>query len=292
MSQRALLLINRHARHGQAKLTEAIEHLKQAGFSLIEESTNQPLTKVMHQYRDQVDLVIVGGGDGTLNAAIEGLIETRLPLGILPLGTANDLARTLGIPTELSAACQIIAEGYQEQIDLGWVNGKHFFNVASLGLSVKITHRLNREMKRRFGVLAYAIAAIQVLLRTRPFSAQLRLNGGEPLPFKTVQIAVGNGRYYGGGMTVAEDAAIDDQQLDVYSLNLKHWWQMLLILPAMRTGNHTSWPFVSHFRCQEVEIYTRRPQDINTDGELTAHTPAHFCVVAKAISVFVPKPSQ
>lgn len=290
MNQRALFLVNRNARNAQAKLTEAIDDLKQAGFELIEESINQErsLTEIMQHYRAQVDLVIVAGGDGTMNAAIEGLVDTQLPLGILPLGTANDLARTLNIPTDLTTACQIIANGAKERIDLGWVNGKYFFNVASLGLSVQITRRLSKEMKQRWGVFAYGVAALQVLLRSRPFTVELRLNGGEPIRMKTVQVAVGNGRYYGGGMTVAEQATIDDQRLDVYSLNIKHWWQMIMILPAMRTGNHTSWKFVQHYRCQDVEVATRRPQDINTDGEITAQTPAHFRVVPQAITVFVP----
>ncbi|XQQ05805.1 MAG: diacylglycerol kinase family protein [Leptolyngbya sp. IPPAS B-1204] len=113
MNQRALFLVNRRARKGQAKLAEAIGLLKQAGFELIEEliEPGRSLTEVMQQHRQQVDLVIVGGGDGTLNAAIAGLVDTQLPLGILPLGTANDLARTLNIPTDLAAACQIIANG-------------------------------------------------------------------------------------------------------------------------------------------------------------------------------------
>ncbi|MHC5722287.1 MAG: diacylglycerol kinase family protein, partial [Nostoc sp.] len=91
------------------------------------------------------ELVIIGGGDGTLNAAVDALVDTQLPLGILPLGTANDLARTLEIPNSLSEACKIIAYRNLHRIDLGWVNGKHFFNVASLGLSVKITERLTKE---------------------------------------------------------------------------------------------------------------------------------------------------
>jgi diacylglycerol kinase (ATP) len=288
--KRALFLVNRHARQGEAKLSEATAFLKQADFDLIEESIEQErsLAEIMRHYRSQVDLVIVGGGDGTMNAAIEGLVNTQLPLGILPLGTANDLARTLNIPTDLAAASQIIAKGRKERIDLGWVNGKYYFNVASLGLSVQITRRLSKEMKQRWGIFAYGVAALQVLLRSRPFTVELRLNGGEPIRMKTVQVAVGNGRYYGGGMTVAEQATIDDQRLDVYSLNVKHWWQMIMILPAMRTGNHTSWKFVQHYRCREVEVFTRRPQDINTDGEITAQTPAHFRVVPEAITVFVP----
>ncbi|MBN3887551.1 MAG: lipid kinase [Nostoc sp.] len=289
MSSRALLLVNRHARQGQKGLSEAIQYLKTFDFDLIEESTEDPthLAEVILRYQHQVDLVIIGGGDGTLNAAVDALIETQLPLGILPLGTANDLARTLGIPNSLNEACRIIADGHLHRIDLGCVNGKHFFNVASMGLSVKITQRLTKEVKRRWGVFAYAATALQVILEARPFTAQIAING-EVVHVKTVQIAVGNGRYYGGGMAVADDATIDDQRLDLYSLEIEHWWQMILLLPAMRQGQHIHWQNVRSLQGQEIEVHTRKPRPINTDGEITTYTPAHFRVIPKAIGVLVP----
>ncbi|MEH1949793.1 MAG: lipid kinase [Nostoc sp.] len=293
MSSRALLLVNRHARQGQKGLSEAIQSLKTLGFDLIEESTEDPthLAEVILRYKHQVDLVIIGGGDGTLNAAVDALIETQLPLGILPLGTANDLARTLGIPNSLNEACKIIGDGHLQRIDLGCVNGKHFFNVASMGLSVKITQRLTKEVKRRWGVFAYAATALQVLLEARPFTAEIAING-ELVRVKTVQIAVGNGRYYGGGMAVADDATIDDQRLDLYSLEIEHWWQVILLLPSMRRGRHIHWQSVRSLQGQEIEVHTRKPRPINTDGEITTYTPAHFRVIPKAIAVFVPPESR
>ena len=290
MSQRALLLVNRHARHGQNRITEAIKQLKKLGFDLQEESMDNPqqLPELIRRYQNRVDLVIIGGGDGTLNAAADALVETQLPLGILPLGTANDLARTLGIPDSLPEACKIIAQGQLRRIDLGWVNGKHFFNVASMGLSVQITERLTKETKRRWGVFAYAITALQALWKARPFRAEIRIEG-ESIRVKTVQIAVGNGRYYGGGMAVAHDATIDDRRLDLYSLELKHWWQIIALLPAMRGGRHTDFPGVRALRGQEIQVYTNKPRPINTDGEITTHTPADFRVIPQALAVLVPQ---
>lgn len=290
MTQRALLLVNRHARQGKDSLSEAIDKLQTLGVELVEESTENPrqLSELIRRYQHEVDLVIVGGGDGTLNAAVDALIDTQLPLGILPLGTANDLARTLGIPNSLAEACEIIAKGQSQRIDLGWVNGKHFFNVASLGLSVQITQKLTKEVKRRWGILAYAATALQVILQTRPFRAEIQING-DLIPVKTVQIAVGNGRYYGGGMTVVHDATIDDQRLDLYSLELNHWWQIIALLPAMRQGRHSEWSGVRALRGQEIKVYTRKPRPLNTDGEITTHTPAHFRVIPQAITVFVPE---
>lgn len=289
MTQRALLLVNRQSRRGKESISQVTEQLRQHDFELVEESTADPehLPEVICQYRDKVDLVIVGGGDGTLNAAAAGLVETQLPLGIIPLGTANDLARTLGIPVSISEACKIIATGRNLPIDLGWVNGKYFFNVASLGLSTQITQRLTKEAKKRWGILAYAATALQVLWQTRPFRAEIRLHG-ESVQVKAVQISVGNGRFYGGGTPIAKDATIDDQQLDLYSLEIQYWWQIIPILPAMSRGHQATWPSVIAREAQEIEVSTRHPQPINTDGEITTQTPAHFRVISQALSVRVP----
>jgi YegS/Rv2252/BmrU family lipid kinase len=292
MTQRALLLVNRHARRGRETLNQVVSQLQALGFELFEESTEKPqqIPNIIRSYRDRVDLVIIGGGDGTLNAAIEGLLDTELPLGILPLGTANDLARTLGIPQSIAQACQVIAMGYGQRIDLGQVNDKHFFNVASLGLSVQITRQLDKQAKRTWGILAYAVTAMRVIGKARPFKAEIRL-GRESIHVRTVQIAVGNGRYYGGGMAVADDAAIDDQRLDLYSLECQHWWQILLWLPTIWLGRHSRWKGVRTLEGKAFEIYTRRPLPVNADGEIVTQTPAKFRLVPKALTVFVPNSS-
>jgi diacylglycerol kinase (ATP) len=289
MNRKALLVFNPHARQVETNLPEVRKALQNLNFDWIEYSIEDPhqLSEKIQQFQFKVDLVIVAGGDGTLNAAIEGLIQTQLPLGILPLGTANDLARTLRIPNSIPEACQIIAQGTSRRIDLGWVNGKHFFNVASIGLSVQITQNLSKEVKRRWGIFAYALTALKVLWKTRPFRAKIWSNG-ESIRVKTIQIAVGNGRHYGGGMTVAEDATIHDQRLDLYSLELKSRSEIICLLPAMRQGNQANWPNVRSLTGTEFAIYTRKPHDINTDGEITTQTPAQFRVIPEAIAVFIP----
>jgi diacylglycerol kinase (ATP) len=291
MSDRnVLLLLNRHARQGQRYAVQIAAQLELLGMNPIEESIAHPesLSDLIRDYRDRVNLVVIGGGDGTLNAAAAGLIDTQIPLAIIPLGTANDLARTLGIAASPIEACRAIATGQIRRIDLGWVNGKYFFNVASLGLSVKITNNLTKEAKRRWGVLAYAKTAIQAIWRTRPFSAEIRHDDGSIL-VKTVQIAVGNGKFYGGGMAIAIDAAIDDHRLDLYSLEIRQWWQILTLLPSLWRGDHGNARDVRSLHCREVTIVTRKPRPINTDGELTTYTPAQFRVIPQAIPVIVPR---
>ncbi|MDJ1175584.1 lipid kinase [Roseofilum capinflatum] len=290
MTRQALFLVNTHSRRGRHSREEAIAYLEHQGFKLLEVSPSnyQELPQVIREYGPQMDLVIIGGGDGTLNGAVDALVEIQRPLGILPMGTANDLARTLQIPLSIPAACRAIATGKLHQIDLGWVNGKYFFNVASLGLSVKITDGLSHQSKGRWGIVAYALSALKVLAQSRLFDAEIK-EGERSHRVKTIQIAIGNGRYYGGGMAIAHDAAIDDQRLDLYSLGLEHWWQILAIFPAIYHGRYHTLPGVLSLNGTELHVYTRHALPINTDGEITTTTPAHFRVIPKALSIFIPE---
>jgi diacylglycerol kinase (ATP) len=289
MGKRALLLINRHSRKGEKSLPFAVESFYAHDMELIIKPVKHPneLGAVVREYKNQLDLVIVGGGDGTLNAVVDSLVETNLPLGILPLGTANDLARTLNLPLTMKEACDVIAKGNLKSIDLGRVNGKYFFNVASMGLSVDITKKLSRGMKRRWGILAYGITALQVISSTRRFRATIKVDG-EVFDIKTIQIAVGNGLYYGGGMAIAKDAAIDDQRLDLYSIELKHWWQVFPLIWHLPKGHHHQLDWVRSIEGKEIEIYTHKSYNINTDGEITTISPAKFKVIPHALNVFVP----
>jgi YegS/Rv2252/BmrU family lipid kinase len=239
------------------------------------------------RHADEVDMVVVGGGDGTMNAAALGLAETGLPLGVLPLGTANDLARTLGIPFNLDPAVDVIVAGRTRRIDLGLVNGKPFFNVASIGLSAELAQKLTSDIKRRYGRLGYALVALKVLSQARPFSATIA-SETETARVKTLQIAVGNGRYYGGGNAVEKDAAIDDAHLDLYSLELQQAWKLALMARSFRYGEHGAWQEVRAVKAQEFDIRTRRPKPVNADGEIVTSTPAHFSIRPGAVTVFAP----
>ena len=287
MKQRALLLVNPHARRGKEAQMQAVQQLQALGFELIQESALNPqlLPQIIRQYRQQVDLVIISSGDGTVNAAIEGLLETQLPLGILPSGTANNLARSLKIPRSLPEACKIIAAGKIQRIDLGWVNGKHFFNVAGLGLSAQINRQVPKSWKRRWGVLAYAAVALQVLWQAQAFEAEIRCDD-RSIGVKTFQITVCNGRYYGSGLLVAEDAAIDDQRLDLYSVETQNWWELLALLPAIIQGKKAHG--VLTLQGKQIDILTTVITSIDTDGELTTTTPAQFRVIPQVLPVFVP----
>jgi YegS/Rv2252/BmrU family lipid kinase len=287
--RRALLVINRKARSGLTTIDAAMSVLEAGGIDIVETEMvdRRQICAEIREDAAELDLVILGGGDGTLNAAAPALVETGLPLGILPLGTANDLARTLGLPTALDKAAQVIADGHTRAIDLGEVNGILYFNVASVGFSATLARRLTAEAKRRFGVFGYALAASRILAESSPFRVEI-VHDGKTERARTLQVSVGNGRFYGGGMAVEEDAAPDDGRLDVYSLEVPHWWHLIKLAPAMRRGTHGRSKHVRVFRTTELSLLTRRRHDVNADGELVTTTPARFSIRPKAIRVLYP----
>lgn len=254
----------------------------------LERFENLPeIARDIARLQESSDAVVVCGGDGSIAAAAPAVMESGLPLGIIPAGTANDLARTLSIPLDFAAAADLVVAGHSRLIDLGVVNGHAFFNVASIGLSSELAQKLDPETKKRFGRLGYAVAALRVLSSGRRFEARI-FEKGSSTRVKTYQIAVGNGRLYGGGNVVAESAAIDDGRLDLYSLEMPNLWKMALMARAFRAGTHGAWEEVRTARCVEFDIETRRPMAINTDGEIVTSTPAHFRVLPAAVRVFAP----
>ena len=285
----ALLIVNTKSRSGKASLESAIDMLGAHGISPVhrECGTREQLSALIREHGGEVDLVAVAGGDGTMNAAADGLVATGLPLGILPTGTANDLARTLGIEADLEAAVKVIAAGHTRRIDLGMVNGHPFFNVASMGLSAELASMLTRDIKRRFGKLGYAVTAVRALARARPFRAVIASEEGTARVL-TLQIAVGNGRYYGGGNAVEKTATIDDQRLDLYSLEFRRAWKLAFLARSFRSGEQGAWDEVRAIRAREFEVTTRRRKAINADGEIVTHTPARFTIRPSAVTVFAP----
>lgn len=290
-SRRVLVVVNRKSRRGHDDLEPALEILRAAGLSLVERDCPGPgpaLSGLIRAEAPGLGLVVVAGGDGTLNGALEGLVETGLPLGVLPLGTGNDFARTLGIPPDPVEAAAIIAALRQKRVDLGWVNGKHFLNVASVGLSVKVARALSGEVKKRWGRLGYALSSLKAIREARPFHARLSCDGRH-LAVEALQVSVANGRHFGGGMTVAEDARIDDARFDLVALGPCGIWELAASLPAFRAGRHRELENVLSLRGREIDLATDRPLKVNTDGEITTATPARFRIRPQALRVIAPE---
>jgi len=287
--KRALLLVNPKARRGQESLDAVVGRLHKGGLDVTVEpfSALPEIARDIVRLRESADMIVLCGGDGSIASGAIAVMESGLPLGIIPLGTANDLARTLDIPMDLPGAADVIIAGQSRRIDLGSVNGHAFFNVASIGLSADLAQGLAPGLKKRFGRLGYAMAAARVLVKARPFTATIR-EKGNVVEVKTFQVAIGNGRHYGGGNVVEASAEIDDGHLDLYSLEMRNVWKLAGLLRSFRSGTHGAWDEVRTARCVEFDVTTRRPMPVNTDGELVTSTPAHFIVHPAAISVFAP----
>jgi YegS/Rv2252/BmrU family lipid kinase len=243
---------------------------------------------------DGHDLVVVGGGDGTVSYAAGRLAGTNVVLGVLPLGTANDFARTLEIPGNLAEACTALAEGKVVDIDLGRANGAPFLNVASVGLSVAVTEALSPRLKRYIGPLAYSVATLTSYARHKAFRARLEFPEGDHEPMELedlLQVAVGNGRHYGGGNTVSPTAGIDDHTLDIYAIVAGPLREHVSIARLLKDGSFIKHDRVYHVTSRAVRLVTDPPLPVNLDGEIAANTPTDFTVQRNALHVLVPQSS-
>lgn len=287
--RRALLLRNPKSRRGGESIDAVLQRLDEGGITTTVETFEHlpEIARDIVRLRDTADLVVVCGGDGSVSSSALAAMESGLPLGIIPMGTANDLARTLDLPLDPAEAAGVIAAGLTRPVDVGTVNGHAFFNVASIGLSSDLAQGLDPALKKRFGRVGYALAALKVLTKASTFAATI-IEKGRATQVETFQIAIGNGRHYGGGNVVEQDAEIDDGSLDLYSLELGNVWKLALMLRSFRSGTHGAWQEVRTAKCTEFTIKTRKPMPINADGEIVTATPALFKVHPKAVSIFAP----
>ena len=283
--RRALLLVNPSSRRGREAKPKAAELLAR-GFELIQPSEENPanFTEIIGRFVDKVDVVILGGGDGTLRSSLRVLKETGATLGVLPLGTANNLARNLGIPADLEGACEVLMEGESALIDVGTVNDRFFLNVAGMGFSTQVNLGVPKELKKRWGVLGYGIAAFKLLREAKQFTAEIEC-GGEVRKVRALQITLCNGRHFGAGMTIHPDARIDDERLDLCAFQVRHWWEPFVMAAALRKGTHLDLRGVELFQGKNMTIRTKRKMWIDTDGEVITQTPAVFGVLPNALRV-------
>ena len=297
---RAALVVNTRSRSGEQTFFEAIDRLADLGVPLgatyaIRNPVRLPeaIREVLHKgsgYR----LLILGGGDGSVSSVVDFLAHHDVTLGLLPLGTANDFARTLGIPSDVEKACETIAGGKTVDVDLGLAGDNYYVNVASVGLSVGVTQALSPGLKRSIGALAYPMAAIRAFLTHEPFSARLSFPDGdhEPVEYeRLLQVAVGNGRFYGGGMVVAPASGIDDRNLDIYAIELGRHRDLIGATRYLKSGDFIRNESVSQYRTERVRLETEPGLPVNIDGEVVTRTPQDFSVAHNALKVLVPPES-
>jgi diacylglycerol kinase (ATP) len=294
----AALIVNTRSRTGERAFFQALDHLQEMHVPLgvtypIRDPARLP-EAVQEVLGDGYEFLILGGGDGTVSSVVDFLADRGTLLGLLPLGTANDFARTLDIPEDIEEACKLIANGKVVDIDLGLAGDNFYVNVASVGLSVEATRALSPWLKKSTGPLAYPVAAIRAFLKHEPFSARLTFPEGdhEPVEYdRLLQVAVGNGRFYGGGMIVALESGIDDKTLDIYAIDLGRRRDLIGAVRYLKSGDFIKTDGVHNFRTPRVRLETDPDLPVNIDGEVVTRTPQDFSVAQNALSVLVPQDS-
>jgi diacylglycerol kinase (ATP) len=287
---RILLAVNVRARRGRDARDRAVACLRERGHQIVVVDTRKAsdLQRAIVAHRGRVDVVAIGGGDGTLISAIGGLRSVGVPLLILPLGTFNELARTLAIPLDIPGACALLETGLPHAIDVGCVNGFWFFNEASIGLSTHVAREQTGQVKSRWGMLAIPLATVRAWRSLRPYHLDVELESGEHTMFRTMQLTVANS-YRFGGVVENTEARIDDGTLDLYSIDLQHWWDPLEIIGAVAVKRFPAARGVQTMRGKRFVVRGRHRHQVFADGEPATTTPAEFLVVPQAISVYVPR---
>jgi YegS/Rv2252/BmrU family lipid kinase len=286
--RRAVLVVNPGSRSGNDLVTGAAALLEDRGLTLagLHVVDGDARAAVDAALADDPDLLVLASGDGTLSQVVGRFAHRDTVLGILPTGTTNNFARTLGIPVTVDAALDVIASGRVADVDLGTIDGQHFANVAALGISVSIAQSVPDGLKRALGRGAYALEGLRRLLAHDAIRVTVETDQGD-FAYDTHELIVANGRFHAGTL-IAEDLSADDGHLVVFHLGDDRRRELLrsLVLFAMdrprtlREGN-----FV---RVERARITATPPQDLEVDGELRARTPVEFGVDRDALKVIVP----
>lgn len=286
----AVLIVNAHSRKGQALFEEAERLLTEAGVHLI---AAHPVTDpsrlnsvVRKAVRDGAPMVIVGGGDGSLSGTVDDVVDKDCVFALLPMGTANSFARTLGIPLDLPGAVEVIATGRRRRIDLGRIDGDYFVNAAAMGLSPMIGDTVPHNLKKYLGRAGYLVWAIWCFVRFRPFRLIVNDQTGEHRVWAT-EVRIFNGRYH-GGVELVETTDVDSGDIVIQAVTGRSLarlvWDWYAKFFRLQSRDETT----EEFRGQKLTIDTRPHHRISIDGEILARTPATVEVARRAIEVVVP----
>ena len=286
----AVLIVNAHSRKGRDLYEQAVEKLEAAGVRLIAKHALRDPRKLVpmlkQAIRDGAPMVIVGGGDGSLSYAVDEMVTPDCVFALLPLGTANSFARTLGIPLDLDGAVDTIASGQRRRIDLGKIDGDYFANCAAMGLSPMIGEGIPHNLKRYLGRVGYLAWATWCLIRFRAF--RLTVTDGERRETLWVtEVRIANGRHH-GGVELIENAEVDSGEIVVQAVegrsNFTLVWDWFAKYMKLASRERTT----REFHGRSLRIETRPRQRISIDGEVVAKTPCTASVAERAIEVVVP----
>jgi YegS/Rv2252/BmrU family lipid kinase len=285
-----VLVINARSRKGEKLFGEAKEKLEAAGIRLLAAHGVKDPSKLNDTVRAAVrsgaPMVIVGGGDGSLSCVVDDVVGHDCVFAVLPLGTANSFARTLGLPLELDGAIAAIANGRRRRIDLGMIGSDYFVNAASLGLSPMIAESVPHKLKRYLGRVGYLAWAARCFVRFRPFMLVVQDGRGEQRLW-TTEVRILNGRFH-GGVELGEHTDVDSGDIVVQVVTgPSRWrlaWDWYRKFFKLRHREETT----VEFRGKSLKLDTRPRKRISIDGELLAEMPVTVRVAPRAIDVVVP----
>jgi YegS/Rv2252/BmrU family lipid kinase len=290
LPREAVLIVNVHSRRGEALFKDAKTMLEEAGLRLIAAHAVKEPERLQETVRgavaDGAPMVIVGGGDGSLSGTVDELVGKDCVFGVLPLGTANSFARTLGIPLDLEGAVAAISGGRRRRIDLGIIDRDYFVNAASLGLSPRIGETVPHRLKRYLGRAGYLLWAIKCSIGFRAFRLTLE-DGVKRRNMWATEVRILNGPYH-GGVELSDQADVDTGDIVIQAVvgrsHARLAWDWYAKFFKLRDRDAQT----EEFRGKAFRIETRPPQRISIDGEVLASTPVTVQVAAGAVEVAVP----
>lgn len=243
-----------------------------------------------------LDLVIVCGGDGTVNEVVNGLAGTTTPLALLPAGTGNILAKELRLPWNVLRAAQLIPEGEVRRIALGRAGGRYFLAVAGVGLDANIVYKLEARMKSSMGQLSYWLEALRQLFAYSFPTFRLVPLCGMGAPVEATFAVIGRTSHYGGPIRITTGANLFADDFEVVAIRTRWRIAFPFYLLGVWTGTLKSLPGVCFFRtkrlrCEAARTTKKNPHIyVECDGELSGRLPQDFVVVPDALSLVFPRP--
>ena len=237
---------------------------------------------------DGCGLLFVGGGDGTLNEAVNGVASTagglsRVTFGLIPLGTGNDFAQALGLPVDVEQAIEVLNRDHRVAVDIGRLNGRHFVNVSGGGFIAEVSEAVTPQMKSVAGRLAYLLGGAQTLLDFEPTWMTLHAEpGGERTRASVYAFAACNSRMIGGGRLIAPHAVIDDGLLDLCVIEAMPTLEFVALLRRVAEGDHVDDPRVRYLRASRATLELDRAMLVNTDGEVLETDRCEYDVLPRA----------
>ncbi len=247
-------------------------------------------------------LLIAAGGDGTLNEVVNGVLAASAgaPVGLLPMASGGDFARTLGL-FSMTAALDALAAGHSRCIDVfrarfrgpeGQASERCFVNAASIGLGALAAREVRGWRRAMPGSARYLAAAIPPLASGRSFRASFRAEGVPPASFDFTTAAVANGQYQGAGIRIAPEARIDDGLADITVVERVSLFEVVRNLPILYSGAIHSYPKVRHWRAAHVRVEGEADVPVELDGEPVGTLPLEIDVFPQALRLICPKPTD